>query len=288
MASIKISSLPIKRILAPDDLLNIVDTQFGPNSYVSKRTTIADLMSYVRNSIGITTQFVLSVNGQTGVITLYLRTLDKTAITSPANLDVLLYNADTEKWVNADIINSGLLTPEISPFTAMPMRRLDNGAEFKTQIMEVVTGASVVYSINGKIGNVMLGVKDMIDTNIVTPAAGQILTFSGEAASQRWENRAIIDGGLLANALSVILIDEAYVEGVNGRVGYVLIGIKDLADCRITEPDKGEILVYDYAQARWVNSEVIDGGRLSQASSLALLTEVSVPILTESSTEILV
>lgn len=286
MASIKISSLPLKRVLAPEDIFTLVDTQFGPNSYVSKRTTLADLLTFMRNAIGTTTQFVLSVNGQTGVITLYLRTLDDTNIVNPANRDVLLYDTGTQKWVNSAFIDCGVLTPEISPFTAMPMRSFDGKTAMHTPTMSVAEGTSVVYSVNGKIGQVMLGVSDMTDADISSLVDGQILAYAGDDASQRWENRTYIEGGKLELTLSVL--DTNYVASVNGKVGYVLIGLKDLADVSLNTPAKDDILTYNYTDADWENSDVIDGGVLSTANSLAMLTEASAPILTETSLDILV
>jgi hypothetical protein len=286
MASIKISSLPLKRVLAPEDIFTLVDTQFGPNSYVSKRTTLADLLTFMRNAIGTTTQFVLSVNGQTGVITLYLRTLDDTHIVNPVNRDVLLYDAATQKWINSAIIDCGVLTPEVSQFTALPMRSFDGKKTASTPTMSVAAGTSVVYSVNGKIGQVMLGVADMTDAAISSIAAGQLLTYAGDDASQRWENRAHIDGGKLALTLSVL--DTNYVESVNGKVGYVLIGLKDLADVALNTPAKDDILTYNYLQAYWENSAVIDGGVISVVNSLALQTESAATLLTEASLDILV
>jgi hypothetical protein len=287
MASIKISSLPLKRVLAPEDIFTLVDTQFGPNSYVSKRTTLADLLTFMRNSIGVTTQFVLSVNGQTGVITLFLRTLDDTTIVNPANLDVLLYDAATQKWVNSAVIDCGVLTPEVSPFTAMPMMSLAVKHAVNTPTMSVAEGTSVVYSVNGKIGQVMLGVSDMTDAAISASVVdGQILTYAGDETSQRWENRTYIDGGKLELTLSVL--DTNYVESVNGKVGYVLIGLKDLGDVSLNDSAKDDILTYSYIDADWKNSDVIDGGVLSPANSLAMLTEANAPIMTETLLDILV
>jgi hypothetical protein len=286
MASIKISSLPLKRVLAPEDIFTLVDTQFGPNSYISKRTTLADLLTFMRNAIGTTTQFVLSVNGQTGVITLYLRTLDDTTIVNPANRDVLLYDAATQKWVNSAVINSGVLTPEVSQFTAMPMLDIEAKKPANTPTMSVAEGTSVVYSVNGKIGQVMLGVADMTDAAITAVVTGQILTYAGDDASQRWENRTLINGGKLELTLSVL--DTNYVASVNGKVGYVLIGLKDLADVSLNTPAKDDILTYNYIEADWKNSEVIDGGVVSVVNALALLTENSATILTETSLDILV
>lgn len=50
MSSIKISSLPLKRILSPGDIFTLVDTQRGPGNYVSKRTTMADIARFVQSS----------------------------------------------------------------------------------------------------------------------------------------------------------------------------------------------------------------------------------------------
>jgi hypothetical protein len=51
MSNIKISNLPLKRLLADGDFLPIVDTQFGSGSYINKRTTVGDLADFVRQRI---------------------------------------------------------------------------------------------------------------------------------------------------------------------------------------------------------------------------------------------
>lgn len=53
MASIKISQLPVKRLLASGDFVAIVDTQFGPNQYSNKRTTVGDIADFIQKSVNI-------------------------------------------------------------------------------------------------------------------------------------------------------------------------------------------------------------------------------------------
>lgn len=63
MSNIKISALPLKRLLADGDILPIVDVQFGAGSYINKRTTLADLAAFVKKNISVS----LAVDG--GAIT---------------------------------------------------------------------------------------------------------------------------------------------------------------------------------------------------------------------------
>lgn len=61
MSNVRISSLPLKRLLAGDDLLVIVDTQFGAANYVNKRAKISDVANYVKNQLNIS--YIGSFNG---------------------------------------------------------------------------------------------------------------------------------------------------------------------------------------------------------------------------------
>lgn len=85
MSNIKISSLPLKRLLADGDLLPIVDVQFGAGSYINKRTTMADLAAFVRKNISVS----LSVDG--GAITQPAFVTDETI----CRLPLLLENTTT-------------------------------------------------------------------------------------------------------------------------------------------------------------------------------------------------
>lgn len=49
---VKISALPLKNVLNAADMLAIVDTQFGPNNYISKRTTVGSIALFTQNVIG--------------------------------------------------------------------------------------------------------------------------------------------------------------------------------------------------------------------------------------------
>jgi hypothetical protein len=100
MADLRISSLPRKAALAINDIIPIVDLQFGSPNYVNKKTTIGDIITIVQT---VVTPAVVSVNGQNGTVVLNLTHLDDVTIQTPVAGDVLLYNAATSAWVNGSI-----------------------------------------------------------------------------------------------------------------------------------------------------------------------------------------
>lgn len=285
MASIKISALPLKRTLSENDIFTLVDTQRGAANYVSKRTTLGDIARFVQG-LGGSGQYVLSVNGQTGAITLYLRTLTDTAIAELADKDVLLYNENAEscgccRWENSGIIDSGIIAlTGVMTFKAAPaaLTAVDNAP-----IMAVVIPPDAVYSVNGKTGVVRLGVADMADTSVRTDPAvksGDTLIYFEDTA--KWTSTGFIDGGVVVNTLSITTADV--VTSVNGAEGTVIVGIADLADVTLNGTVEKDILAYDAIAERWKNSPVVDGDVVIISS---LRAETDEPLLTENSLELL-
>lgn len=106
MPSLKISELPVKATLATSDILPIIDVQFGVGNYVSKQTTVGDLIEFAKNTFvsGVDiAQSVVSVNGYTGVVTISFTTLDGIAITNPQPYDVLAFDSAQNAWRNISL-----------------------------------------------------------------------------------------------------------------------------------------------------------------------------------------
>jgi hypothetical protein len=106
MANQKISDLPRKYVLAADDIIPIVDSQFGSSNYVNKKTTVGDLIGLtqvvVTNEVSSLNP-VITVNGFGGMVTLGLSHLDETTIAGPAEGDVLVYSDGAESWENKKV-----------------------------------------------------------------------------------------------------------------------------------------------------------------------------------------
>ncbi len=106
MLNQKISVLPRKYALSENDILPIVDTQFGPANYVNKKTTVGDLMALaeviVNNQVSALSP-VVSVNGESGVVVLSINQLDNVGIVVPSNNQFLVYNEAQDDWVNKHI-----------------------------------------------------------------------------------------------------------------------------------------------------------------------------------------
>lgn len=115
MADLRISALPRKAALAVNDLIPIVDLQFGAPNYVNKKTTIGDLVTIVSNSILDASGAITSVNGQTGDVVITVSNLGDTTILAPENGDILRYDAATDKWINIPFIVDGKIPADYLP-----------------------------------------------------------------------------------------------------------------------------------------------------------------------------
>lgn len=115
MSNLKISSLPRKSALAVNDLIPIVDLQFGTQNYVNKKTTISDIVTIVSASVVDISGAVVSVNGLTGAVIIDLANLNDAIIASPGQGDILQYSAEAGKWVNLPFIVDGKIPSEYLP-----------------------------------------------------------------------------------------------------------------------------------------------------------------------------
>lgn len=120
MADLKISALPRKAALASNDLIPIVDLQFGASNYVNKKTTIGDIVTIVSNTVIDATGLITSVNGQTGTVVIGVNTLADTQIQTPLGGDVLRYDAATGKWLNTSLSDYAPLVSGKIPSEYLP------------------------------------------------------------------------------------------------------------------------------------------------------------------------
>lgn len=111
MPSLRISQLPIKTTVAPADIVPIIDTQYGAQNYVSKRTTVGDIINLAQTYFVAKIDFsgiVATINGQSGNVLLTLGSLLDLDVESPSNNDILSYNATQQQWVNKSVENEVL------------------------------------------------------------------------------------------------------------------------------------------------------------------------------------
>lgn len=106
MANQRISALPRKSIPSTDDLLPLVDIQYGSANYINKKITVGDLLNLatvlVNGKIAELSP-VFSVNGQGGNVLLSLRQLGDAVVTTPAAENLLAYDAADSKWKNKSV-----------------------------------------------------------------------------------------------------------------------------------------------------------------------------------------
>jgi hypothetical protein len=115
MSSLKISALPRKSALAVNDLIPIVDLQFGVQNYVNKKTTIGDIVATVSTAVADLSGAVTSVNDLAGAVVINVSNLGDTTIVEPAQGDILRYDAETGKWANIPFIVDGKIPADYLP-----------------------------------------------------------------------------------------------------------------------------------------------------------------------------
>jgi hypothetical protein len=111
MPNLRISALPLKTNLDTTDIVPVIDTQFGASRYISKRTTVGDIINLARGQFVAKIDFggvVATVNGQSGNAILTVATLADVTVSSPADADLLAYNNSQQRWVNKSVANEVL------------------------------------------------------------------------------------------------------------------------------------------------------------------------------------
>lgn len=108
MSTLPISALPLKTGVAATDILLLVDAQFGADNYISKRTTVGDIIELANTYFVVKTDVVATVstvNGQSGNVVLTVSSLEDTVLSNPATDDILAYSATLGAWFNKSLEN---------------------------------------------------------------------------------------------------------------------------------------------------------------------------------------
>lgn len=92
----------VNQLISEVEALNAQTTEAA--NYASEQGNYAkeqgDYAKEQAEHISELTTGVLSVNGQSGIVSLGVADMDDTAISNPADKDMLVYDSDTSKWVN--------------------------------------------------------------------------------------------------------------------------------------------------------------------------------------------
>jgi hypothetical protein len=111
MSSVRISSLPLKTTVATTDIVPLVDTQYGAENYISKRTTVGDILNLAQTYFVAKIDFggiVSTINGKSGNVVLLLPDLADITFSNPTDADLLAYSSSQQRWVNKSLENEVL------------------------------------------------------------------------------------------------------------------------------------------------------------------------------------
>jgi hypothetical protein len=111
MSSVRISSLPVKTTVDTTDIVPLVDTQYGAENYISKRTTVGDIINLAQTYFVAKIDFegiVSTINGKSGNVVLSIPDLVDVAFSSPIDADLLAYSSSQQRWVNKSLENEVL------------------------------------------------------------------------------------------------------------------------------------------------------------------------------------
>jgi len=182
-----------------------------------------------------------------------LSELDDVALTTPSDGDSLVYDAESDKWVNKE------LSYEYS---------LEDLTDIDIDVSELSDGDIIKWDessskwVKGSIPTIK-SLDDIGDVNLTTPSIGQILTFDGT----NWineDNEVVADLTDLGDVTiqsptngQILKYDSLSGKWYNGDAGAVSTTIEDLADVNVDSVTiaDGQVLVYDAEHEVWVNAD---------------------------------
>ena len=196
--------------------VNGVDLTIDANNKVNIPIAGADVLGVIKVGAG------LSINPSTGVLSadavasLELDDITDVELTTPTDGQVLVYDADNDEWVNGDIP-----TP--------PTPSLD--------------------------------VEDLGDVTTTSLADGQVLKY--DAQNSRWVNANESVGDTVSvnqvqttgTKIATITVNNNDTD-IYAPTGGGASSLSGLSDVDLTTPTDGQMLSYDNATSKWVNSNV--------------------------------
>ena len=192
--------------------------------------------------------------------------LTDVSITTPADGDVLKYDANSNEWINGTVPTPAEALDDLTdvaittPANGQVLTYDSTAQEWKNQAVPTPTVPS--------------DLDDLSDVAITTPANGQVLTY--DSTAQVWKNQAIptpptptvpTDLDDLSDvAISSPANDQALIYDSANQVWKnqaiptptVPADLDDLSDVSINTPADGEALVFDSNSNAWTNKPVLN------------------------------
>lgn len=185
--------------------------------------------------------------------------LTDTTITTPVNGDTLLYNSVSTKWENSNKLTT-----------------------VDTNLTSHTSNTSNPHSTT---------VSNLDDTTITTPSDQDTIVYDNN--SSKWINQensinnltnVSIDSNTLAVGDALIFDDQdslwknnaSFTNHIGNAANPHLTTVAKLTDTTITTPANNDVLLYDYANSKWINSPIIevnDIANINSASANITLTK---------------
>ena len=208
------------------------------NTYIRSLSIIEDAVDHNEYLVAYNGELseLFRINLNDFAVVSELDDLTDVSITTPADGEVLTYDATAQEW-----INQAIPTPSeaLDDLTDVTLTTPANG--------DVLTYDSTAQEwVNQAVPTPVVpsDLDDLSDVSITTPANDEVLTY--DSTAQEWVNKAV-------------------------PTPTVPSDLDDLSDVSLTSPVDGEVLLFDGNSNEWVNGTVPTG-----ATTLAGLSDVDV------------
>lgn len=232
-----------------DNLSNAYTLDWQGNGWYAGKLTVGT--NPTENMDVATKQYV---DAATAGITTNLSGLADTTISSPTNGQILVYDNTTDKWINDDLILYGTVT--ISGSTATFSSNITGSSLLNKPVLIENNDSGDLYKLTSisrdrYLDAVFISVKDNNIKKIEVTGASVTGTTAlvGVYSSVEYLDKANITSYTPTgdyNPATKKYVDDA----VNG----IMTNLSGLTDTTISSPINGQILVYDSASSKWINS----------------------------------
>ena len=217
------------------------------NTYIRSLSIIEDAVDHNEYLVAYNGELseLFRINLNDFAVVSELDDLTDVSITTPADGDVLTYDANSDEWINqavptpveylddlADVSLTSPTTSDVLKYDTINNEWVNGQLAMHdlsdvTEVLPIPQDAVLMYdSLNHWVAS-PIGLGQVNDVNFTTPANGEVLTYDG--ATQKWVNDTI-------------------------PTPTVPSDLDDLSDVAITTPANGEVLTYDSTSQEWVNS----------------------------------
>ena len=193
--------------------------------------------------------------------------LKNTNISTPSNGQIISYDSGNSEWINTtnsvdNLSNTTITTPasgDTLSYNGSVWINQENSVDnlTNTTITSATSGDTLSYN-GSKWVNQANSVSNLTDTTITSASAGDVLAYDN--LNSKWINQQNSVDNLSDTTISTLTSGDVLSYDGSKWINSQPAGgsLSNLTDTTITTPANNDVLLYDYANSKWINSNIIE------------------------------